>query len=145
MKLVPSAAALAVKDNQVLLVREEEASGHITGKYGLPGGHVDEGESEIVTATREFCEETGLTATEKDFEAFPGNYFEADIPRKDGSIVHFGWRVFHCKNFSGELRSSKQTTPQWIDFDEARKMQKEGKLHANTLEVLENYLKFISN
>jgi len=144
MKLVPSAAALAVKDNKILLVREEEASGHITGKYGLPGGHVDEGESEIATATREFCEETGLSAGEEDFEAFPGNYFEADIPRKDGSMVHFGWRVFHCKNFSGELKPSEQTTPEWFTFDEARKMQKKGKLHANTLGVLENYLKFIS-
>lgn len=145
MNTVPSAAALAIKDNQILLVREEEASGHITGKYGLPGGHVDEGESEIATATREFCEETSLTATVEDFESFPGNYFEADMPRKDRSIVHFGWRVFHCKNFSGELKPSEQTTPEWIDFDEARKMQKEGKLEVNTLEVLENYLEFISN
>ncbi len=145
MITILSAAALAVKDNKVLLVREEEASGHITGKYGLPGGRIDEGETELTTAVREFCEETGLTATEENFESFPGNYFEADIPRADGSTVHFGWRVFYCKKFSGELKPGPQTTPIWTTFEEAGKLDREGKLHANTLEALANYLNYVGD
>lgn len=52
-----------------------------TGSWGLPGGHIDPGETEEVTAAREVVEETGLEVravgkvaqTEDDF-VVPGQY-----------------------------------------------------------------------
>lgn len=120
MKITPSAAALVINDNKILLIREEEGSGHLTGVYGIPGGHVDEGETEIETAVRELKEETGLITKKEDCREFDGNYFTAEIPRKDGSVINFGWRVYYCKKFSGNLKSNSQTTPYWVDIEEAR-------------------------
>jgi len=144
MKITPSAAALVVKGNKILMVQEEKESGHLTGIYGIPGGHVNAGELEIETAARELAEETGISAKIEDFEEFPGNYFTAKISRKDGSVVNFGWRVFYCKKFSGELKKGKQTTPYWIDIEKAREMHKERKLLPNIIEALDYYLEFIS-
>lgn len=89
-KLISTVAAIAVHGGKFLLVRHEEGAGHITGTYGLPSGRIGEGESELKAAVREFSEETGLTAKSEDFKEFLGNYYVADLNRKDGSIMHCG-------------------------------------------------------
>ena len=48
-------AAVVVKDNAVLLVKE--AAGRYTGRWGLPKGHVDDGELPRDAALRELREE----------------------------------------------------------------------------------------
>lgn len=59
---LPIAAASAVLFNgdRVLLV--ERANGPAAGRWSLPGGHVEPGESAEAAARREVCEETGLVA-----------------------------------------------------------------------------------
>lgn len=134
--LIPTVGAVAISDGRVLLVRHEDGAGHLTGVYGLPSGRINNDESEQQAAAREFHEETGLYAKEIDFTEFKNNYYIADIPRKGGTIKRFGWRVFEVKNFWGELQSSEETTPQWVDMKDLRDLEEEGKLLPNTIIVI---------
>jgi ADP-ribose pyrophosphatase YjhB (NUDIX family) len=63
MTAQPTLAALAVviHNDQVLLVQRGKALDH--GLWGVPGGHVDPGETALRAAERELLEETGITAT----------------------------------------------------------------------------------
>jgi 8-oxo-dGTP diphosphatase len=54
-------AARVVKDGKILLV--QEAKGAHRGKWGLPKGHVDPGESPETAAIRELQEEAGYTGS----------------------------------------------------------------------------------
>ena len=135
-KLIPTVAAIAVHGSKFLLVRHEEEAGHITGTYGLPSGRVEGGESELQAAVREFSEETGLTAKSEDFKEFPGNYYVADLNRKDGSTMHCGWRVFKVLKFEGEIKASSETTPVWLSLEEIKQLGKEEKLLPNILDAI---------
>jgi len=49
-----------VRDGKILLGRRK--SDYHDGEWGVPGGHLEEGERMIACAARELTEETGLTA-----------------------------------------------------------------------------------
>ena len=116
MDLIPSVAVLIIKDGKVLLVKHTEEAGHLTDTYGLPSGRIKENETEKQAAIREFFEETGLKSSEKNLIEFEGNYHIAEIERKGGGIVKFGWRVFLCKDYFGEIKMSPETIPEWIEI-----------------------------
>ncbi|MDO8269761.1 MAG: NUDIX hydrolase [Candidatus Levybacteria bacterium] len=141
LKTIPTVGVIAISESRVLLVRHEEGAGHITGVYGLPAGRINNDESEQQAAAREFHEETGLYAKDIDFKEFRNNYYIADIPRKDGTIKRFGWRVFKVQNFFGELLASDETTPEWIEIEKLDKLEKEKRLLPNTLLVVNEVLK----
>lgn len=140
-KLIPTVAAIAIHGGKFLLVRHEEGAGHVTGTYGLPSGRVEGGESEFEAAVREFSEETGLTAKSEDFKEFPGNYYVADLNRKDGSTMHCGWGVFKVLKFEGEIKASSETTPVWLSLEEIKQLGKEEKLLPNVLDAIPAALK----
>ncbi len=114
---IPSVEILVFKDSQVLLVREGEKSGHLTGIYGLPGGRFNEGESEKQVAVRELDEETGLQVKEEDLIVYPNNVYYADIERKDGTVKNFSMIVYIAQKYEGDLKSNDQTEPYWIEID----------------------------
>lgn len=128
---ISTVGALAIKNNQVLLVKHGEAAHHVLGIYGLPGGRLDEGESLLDGAAREFQEETGLVPEKTSMIELPTIY-EADILRKNGEILYTSWNVFLIKEFSGELIGSEETEPEWIDIDKLSNLQ----LLPNTVEVI---------
>jgi len=140
-KIVPSVGIVAIKDDGILLVREGDKSGHITGMYGLPSGRVNDDESAQEAAAREFHEETGLNAKTVGFREFKNNYFNAEIPRKDGTITNFGWRVFKVNNFYGELKSSDETQPEWLGIERIEGLARENKLLPNVLNAINAALK----
>jgi len=117
--IIPTVAILIFNNDQVLLVRHGRESGHITGIFGLPSGRVETGEKEIETAIRELKEETGFIATEENLVEFPNNYYTALIPRKDGQVKEYGWRVYLCKKYFGELKSSNENevAPLWVKIN----------------------------
>lgn len=110
---ISTIAALVFKGDKVLLVRHGETAHHITGVYGLPGGRLEEGESLLDGVARELQEETGLVADKSSMVKL-GSVYEADILRKNGEILSTSWHVFLVKNFNGDLKSSSETTPDWI-------------------------------
>jgi 8-oxo-dGTP pyrophosphatase MutT (NUDIX family) len=142
-KLIPiaTAAALVFHEKDVLLVTSGVASGHITGTKGLPSGRVDEGETEAEAAARELFEETGLSTHEEDLSEFEGNFFQADIPRKDGTTKRYNWRVFEVKAYEGELRATEETIPEWVAIENIEQLDKEGKLLPNIKNAIDNALK----
>lgn len=135
MKRIPTVGIVAIKEGKVVLVKHKEAAAHLTGMYGLPAGRLFTGETELDAAVREFAEETGLKATKKDFSEFPNNYYEATIPRKSG-IEDFTWRVFKVNKFSGELKSSEEVTPEWIEIDKMDDLERKGVLLPNTINAV---------
>ncbi|MCH8821283.1 NUDIX hydrolase [Patescibacteria group bacterium] len=116
-KFIPSVAVLIIKGKKVLLVESGEESNHETGIFGLPSGIVEKGESEDEAAVRELAEETGLITNLDDLVEFSGNFYIASIKRKDGSKKTFAWRVFLCKNYSGGLRTTKESIPKWVHIE----------------------------
>ena len=49
------------KDSELLLLRRSEETNWMPGKWGLPGGHIEEGEAPKDAAIRETKEETSLS------------------------------------------------------------------------------------
>ena len=133
-----SVAILIIMNRKVLLVRHEEGAGHLTGVYGLPAGRPDfEEEEDLDIAVRELEQETGLIARREDLEGFPDSYYEAEIPRKDGSIIRASMQVYVANNFSGELKPNEETTPEWKTFKEVKLLDREGKLLPNVLKAVQ--------
>ncbi|HVZ58643.1 MAG TPA: NUDIX domain-containing protein [Patescibacteria group bacterium] len=139
--VTPTAAAVISRDNKVVLVTHGEKAGHITGIKGLPSGRVEKGETERQTVVREIGEETNLTVSPDDLAEFEGNYFQAKIPRKDGSVNLYGWRVFSVTSFSGEIAGNDETVPEWVPISQIASLDEEGKLLPNVRTAIENALR----
>ena len=112
----PTVSAAAFRGNEVLLVRHGESASHLTGVYGIPGGRLESGESLLDAAVREFEEETGLLAERDSMKLLP-TVFNGDIHRKSGEILKTAWHIFVIQNFSGELRETDETSPEWVEID----------------------------
>ena len=118
-EIIPTIAVVVIRDDQVLLVKHGEAAGHLTGIYGLPSGHIENGETEEEASVRELREETGLRTTIAALVPLPKTYL-ATIQRKDG-VKTFSWKVFRATKFEGELVSTSETTPEWIGISDLSK------------------------
>lgn len=105
------ANVLVVIDGKVLMGKRLNAAG--AGTYGVPGGHLEFGESLAAAAKRELTEETGLIAEEMEFIT------AIDQPRTT-SPQHYIQFVFLCSKFSGDLRTiepNKCEGWEWFDMD----------------------------
>lgn len=58
-KLIPASYLVLRRDDKVLLLRRFN-TGYEDGKYSMPAGHVDAGETFTATVIREACEEIGI-------------------------------------------------------------------------------------
>jgi len=66
-KIVPASYLVLIKDNKILLLRRFN-TGYEDGKYSLPAGHVDEGETFTQCVIREAKEEAGIILRPEDLE-----------------------------------------------------------------------------
>ena len=64
--MIASSYLLLVRDGRILLSRRKN-TGYEDGKYSLPAGHVEEGESLRQAASREIFEEIGIALKPNDF------------------------------------------------------------------------------
>ncbi len=114
--IIPTVGVVVLNEDSVLLVKHTEYSGHITDVYGLPAGRVEAGESMEDVATRELFEETGLKADRDAIIELPRSY-KATIERKDG-VKTFSFKIFLCRTYSGHLRESRETLPEWVKLSD---------------------------
>src|SRR5690242_11743630 len=95
-------AVILERDNRVLLLQRSMEMPWMPGRWNLPGGHVEPGESAAQCAAREVFEETGLVvqALAPFARAQHGKY-----------IVDF----FYTAAWSGQLRLNTENTQHvWI-------------------------------
>ena len=119
MKTVTKGVATIIFDgDKVLLVKNGISSNHPTGVYGLPAGTVEENEEWEVAAVRECQEESGLTPLK--LIKLP-TFYEADLPRKDGTAKHICAWSYYCPEYEGELTGSDEAEPEWVKINDLKK------------------------
>src|ERR1700730_853495 len=103
--LVPGASAIvADKEGRILLQRRSD-----NGRWALPGGVMDIGESIAQAIAREVQEETGLTVEPERIVGVytdPGHVFAYN----DGEVRQQFSICFACRIVGGELRPSTEST-----------------------------------
>ncbi|MGL5823803.1 MAG: NUDIX hydrolase [Nocardioides sp.] len=114
----PSAAALVLRDNEILLTQRSD-----NGNWSMPGGAQDPGESLSHTAVRETLEETGITIR---LHGLVGIYTD---PRH---VVHYTSNdevrqeftvVYRAEYVEGTPTSSDETTRvEWVDCNKVSEL-----------------------
>ncbi len=102
--------ALVIQDKKILLGRRINVTGD--GTWGVPGGHLEFGESMVSAVKRELEEETSLIADELEF------VHVVNDPRKDTHYIHV---TFLIKRWHGTLENKephKCGELKWFSLDE---------------------------
>jgi ADP-ribose pyrophosphatase YjhB (NUDIX family) len=114
--LVGAVVIITNYKNQILLQKRMH---HPVGRYGLPGGLMELGESTIETARREVYEETGLTVSSlKLIDVFSGK--ENYIKTPNGDEFYVVVTAYWTNEFSGNLRinDTESMSLEFINIDE---------------------------
>ncbi|KRF43765.1 NUDIX hydrolase [Paenibacillus sp. Soil787] len=114
--LVGSVVIITNDENKILLQKRMH---HPVGRYGLPGGLMELGESTIETAQREVYEETGLAVRNLNLiDVFSGK--ENFIKAPNGDEFYVVVTAYWTKEFSGILRINDEESMslEFINIDE---------------------------
>ena len=112
------AYGLFVEDGRILLCRLSSIESNV-GKWTLPGGGVEFGETPQDAARREIMEETGLDAKLDEMASVDSKLCEFS----DGTTMHFVRIVFRARQTGGTLRNELDGSTdlcQWFTEEEAR-------------------------
>ena len=80
------------------------------GWWGLPGGHIDVGESVEQAAIREILEETGIRTRVRRLVGIYSDPQNNVIGAYSDGLIHFVVLIFECEYLSGDLRVSAEST-----------------------------------
>jgi len=114
--LVGAVVIITNDNNQILLQKRMH---HPVGRYGLPGGLMELGESTLETAQREVYEETGLTVgILKLIDVFSGK--ENYIKTPNGDEFYVVVTAYWTNEFSGNLRinDTESMSLEFVNIDE---------------------------
>jgi len=120
-----TAAYVVCRDatDRLLLTRFVMEGHPDSGRWTLPGGGMEWGESPRDTASRELEEETGFTATIGSVLGVFSQWFTAE-ESVQGAAGHFVGIVFEAQDLAGELRvdfdGGTTDLAQWFTLDEVR-------------------------
>lgn len=92
-------------EGEVLLEKRAD-----NGWWGLPGGHVDVGESVERAAVREVLEETGIRTRVRRLVGIYSDPRCNVIGAYSDGLIHFVLVIFECEYLSGELAVSEEST-----------------------------------
>src|SRR3989344_4025538 len=118
-KAIPVSGVVIIRNDEVLLVHDLEGSQNKLGRSGLPAGRVEKDETNEEAAARELLEETGLIAEK--LKELPEKYV-AELERKSGKKVLMSWIVYLGLKYSGKLKSSKESKPEWVKIDDLQNL-----------------------
>ena len=109
LKKEKSCGCIIIEDNKVLLIYEKGRN-----FWGFPKGHVEAGENEIQTATREVKEEVGIDVVIDESKRYELNYNIRD--EIDKTSVYF---IAKPKNTNITMQEEEIEDAKWCTFDEA--------------------------
>lgn len=122
MKDIPqtkSAGGIVINpDNQILIVQE-------FGEYwGLPRGHIEDGEDELATAEREIKEETGITNLTKiaDLGSYTRSTFDSNGLSNHKEMKHITYFAFKTEQIDLSPQDSDITDVGWFNPKDAEVM-----------------------
>jgi ADP-ribose pyrophosphatase YjhB (NUDIX family) len=99
MRIRPGVAAVIFDGDRVLLQRRDD-----TGRWGLPGGGVEPGESVRQAIIREVREETGLVVEPtRLIGVYSDPVHHQVVTYPDGNVIHYVSTVFECVVRGGVL------------------------------------------
>lgn len=103
MKTKLVSVALVEKDGKILMGMKAPGVGPYPDTWRLPGGKIEEGESEEEALVREVKEETNL-----DVDSYEKiGVYEDDEPDKHGEMTHWIFHIYKVKP-RGELKTSEE-------------------------------------
>lgn len=112
MKTKNVSVALVEKEGKILMGMKAPDVGPYPNTWRLPGGKIEDGESEVDALIREVKEETNL-----DVDSYEriGTY-EDDEPDKHGELTHWKFHIYKVLP-AGELKSSDEFPEvKWFDI-----------------------------
>jgi ADP-ribose pyrophosphatase YjhB (NUDIX family) len=114
MQIRPGVAAVIFEDGRVLLQRRDD-----TGRWGLPGGGVEPGESVRQAVIREVREETGLLVEPiRLIGVYSDPVHHQVVTYPDGNVIHYVSTVFECVVRGGALACGDESLAlDWFDPD----------------------------
>jgi 8-oxo-dGTP pyrophosphatase MutT (NUDIX family) len=112
MLIRPGVAAVIFEEGRVLLQRRDD-----TGRWGLPGGGVEPGESVRQALIREVREETGLEVEPlRLIGVYSDPLHHQIVTYPDGNVVHYVSSVFECVVRAGALVCGEESLElDWFD------------------------------
>jgi len=116
-RLIKAVFVAVVRDGELLMIQE---GGRARGRWGLPGGHVDEGESVEEAAVREVREEAGCTVelgTLLEQRTIDGFAYQGKLS-EDGDDIAVS--VFRATALSEASRQedTKELAVRWVPLNE---------------------------
>ena len=127
--IIVSASVVAKKDNKVLLIKEKKDVAK--GKYGLPGGKLETGETIIECAEREFNEETGGQVHDLQLIAIT----HKPHSRENNSVVRF---VFYSESFELVSQNAELVTKWFSKADFLQMVEQERIRGADVVDIVQD-------
>lgn len=131
MKNITVVAAFIEHQDKILIAQRGKGS-DMAGKWELPGGKVEPGETQTKALIRELKEELNIEATVTDYIAC------SQFRQPERLITLYAWRVPH---FRGTIHLNFHTAMRWVSPQDAQHFQ----LSTADIPLLQAYIAFTTD
>lgn len=130
---------LITNQDDILLIKK--GRGPYKGKYDLPGGKIEFGETQIEALRRELIEETGLTCSKAElFDAASARVIWQNISGEEEIVHHLGFiykvNFDNTENIKAEADEEDSLGAVWIKLNSIRDIELSPFAHKAVLKYL---------